>query len=324
MPRLRLLAVILLSLAASTSARGKADAGASRPTRSQQPHAASVVEPAQFGEVKQIGSGPQPMILMPCLGCDWRAFDQFMTCNAGKYRMYAVTWPGMGTTALPRVPAASGETPLVSNVIAALVKLVRDEKLEKPILVGHSAAGPVAIRFAAEFPQLVGRVITVDATIQNDKTLGFSPADRRKWAESEMAEVLREYDSDEAWLQLNTPKPGSLPDQQRLDMYKSMWLAPPRAHVFAYWKEWLMVDAGRLLPEIKVPTLALFAIAADTQDPNGFRARIREQFRKNRASSSIVVEFVEPATHSIWETQPAAFDRVVESFLKAEGAGDRN
>src|SRR5262245_29142653 len=100
------LALVLLSLAAQPSARGTVE--------------------ARFGEVKQIGNGPVPMILMPCLGCDWRAFDQFMIRHAAKYRMYAVTWPGMGRTALPRVPAASGETPLVNNVIAALVKLVRD------------------------------------------------------------------------------------------------------------------------------------------------------------------------------------------------------
>lgn len=273
----------------------------------------------RFGEVKHVGSGRTPMILMPCLGCDWRAFDEFMDRNAQAYRMYAVTWPGMGSTSLPRVTGARHTTPLLDNVVEALARLIRTETLDRPVLVAHSAAGPVAVRFASQFPDLVGRVITVDATIQNDTTLGFTPAERLDWAEAEMAQVLRQYDDAEAWLRLNSPAAGSTRNPARLGMYKAMWLTPPRANVFAYWREWLMLDSGSMLRNLTVPTLAMFAIGADVTDPSAMRDRISSQFRRNSAAPVISLEFIERATHSIWESRPNAFDRAVARFITEAG-----
>jgi hypothetical protein len=55
----------------------------------------------RFGHVEQAGVGETTLILVPCLGCDWRSYDEFMARNADNYRMYAVTWPGMADTASP-------------------------------------------------------------------------------------------------------------------------------------------------------------------------------------------------------------------------------
>jgi len=135
----------------------------------------TVAAPAAFGHVERAGTGPVPMILMPCLGCDWRAFDEFMARNGSRYRMFAVTWPGMGDTPLPRVAPSRDGTPLWDNLIAATARLIKEEQLEHPVLVGHSATGPLVVRFAVEHPDLVGKVITLDATIANDATRGPTP-----------------------------------------------------------------------------------------------------------------------------------------------------
>ncbi len=161
-------------------------------------------------------------------------------------------------------------------------------------------------------------MVTVDATIQNNDTLGYSQAERTAWADAEMRKVLEQYDKDEAWQRLNTPAPQPGIRAARLDMYKKMWLTPPRAHVFGYWKEWLRLDAGVLLSRLDIPLLALFAVGAQEPDPARFIANVKEQFAKNRASKMVRVEFIQPATHSIWETRPDAFDQAIERFLSEQ------
>jgi pimeloyl-ACP methyl ester carboxylesterase len=268
----------------------------------------------RFGHVESVGTGAVPVILMPCLGCDWRAFDQFMARNAARYRMFAVTWPGMSDTPMPKVWSSDG-TPLLDNVVTALEQLIRARDLDRPIIVAHSASGPMAVKFATLHPDLTRGVVTVDATIQNRDTLGFDAAARRRWADAEMAQVLRRYDDDDAWRTLNTPAPDSLPDPARVEMYRRMWLTPPRSHVLRYWREWLHLDAGRLLGDVTVPLEAIFAIGAGEKDPAAFEAGIREDFRRNAASPSVSVSFIRPATHSIWESNPAAFDDAIARFV---------
>ena len=272
--------------------------------------------PAVFGEVRVVGTGPTPLILMPCLGCDWRAFDEFMERNKERYVMYSVTWPGMGRTALPDVRRSTSVSPLLDNVIDATLSLIRERRIERPILVAHSAAAPLAVRFAAEHPELLGGVVSVDAIIQNNDTLGFSPGQRRAWADAEMEKVLGQYDNEEAWRRLNTPAPHKAIRPSRLEMYKDMWLTPPRAHVFRYWREWLGLDAGSRLAGLRVPLLALFAVGEQQEDPQQFMTGLREQFRRNGASASVRIEFIQPATHSIWETRPEAFDAALQRFAK--------
>jgi pimeloyl-ACP methyl ester carboxylesterase len=97
-------------------------------------------------------------------------------------------------------------------------------------------------------------------------------------------------------------------------MYQAMWLAPPRSHVLAYWREWLMLDSGSVLEDLTVPTLAVFAVGPDATDAAAMRERIVGQFRRNHAAPVVSVEFIDRATHSIWESQPAAFDRAVAAF----------
>lgn len=269
---------------------------------------------ARFGRVERTGHGPVPLILFPCLGCDGRSFDQFMARNAERYTMYAVTWPGMGDTALPEVDR-SRNTPFFDYIVEALVELIRDERLERPVVLGHSAAGPFVVRFAHDHPDLIGKAISVDAVITNGDTLGFTPEQRNAWAEKDFEEGTRPYrDDEEAWRQFNVQSAGALGERSKF--YVDMWLTPPKEHVFAYWLDWEKTDAGAMLSRLEVPLLSVHAIRPDDPAPAATRAAIVARFAANRASPLVEVAFVEDAYHTIWERQPEAFDRVVDEFVR--------
>lgn len=271
------------------------------------------VGPFVFGDVVRAGTGARDVILMPCLGCDARSWNEFMERNSERYRMFAITWPGMGSTGLPLVPSDPGGTPYFDFLMEALRLLIQRDSLVRPVIVGHSAAAVAAVRFATEHPDLVSGVVNVDAVVANLDTHGFTPEQRRAWADAEMQKVLERHDDDEAWRRLNAAPRGMRPE--RAGFYEKMWLAPPRQNVFAYWRDWLRTDAGRHLPRLTVPFLAVHALPADTAAAAAKRADTIERYRRAPMPPGARTVFVENSGHTIWEHQPALFDRILASFI---------
>ncbi len=274
-------------------------------------------EPA-FGEVRVDGHGARDLVLMPCLGCDATSWTAFMERNRERYRMAAVTWPGMGTTTLPIVPDDPEGTPYFDYLMDAIGLLIERGGLDRPVLVGHSAAAVAALRFAAERPELVSGVVNVDAIVANRDTYGFTPEQRRAWADAEMAEVLRRYDDDEAWARLNAAPAGMA--SERGAFYQRMWLQPPRQNVFAYWRDWLRTDAGALLPGLSVPFLAIHALPEDPSRAADKRADLEDRYRRAPMPVGARVVYIQDSGHTVWEYRPEAFDRALAEFVLGSAA----
>jgi len=269
--------------------------------------------PHGFGEVLRVGEGDRDVVLMPCLGCDATAWDRFMARNRNRYRMVAVTWPGMGSTALPDVPDDPEGTPYFDHLMEALDLLIEAEGLDRPVLVGHSAAAVAAVRFAAERPLRLSGVVNVDAIVANGETYGFRPDQRRRWADSTMATVLDRYDDDEAWARFNSAPTRMSPE--RAAFYQRMWRTPPRRHVFAYWRDWLRTDAGALLPSLRPPFLAIHALPVDSAGAAEKRADLQARYRRAPMPTGGRVVYIADSGHTIWEYRPEAFDRALAGFV---------
>jgi pimeloyl-ACP methyl ester carboxylesterase len=278
---------------------------------------------ARFGHVERVGSGTPVLILVPCLGCDWRSWDEFMARNASRYTMYAVTWPGMGDTELPDIPPEPKGTPLWQYLLDAL-KDLHEREIQRPaILIGHSAAGPLVVQFGHQHPDRVAGLVTVDATIANWDTFGFTRDERVRWADAEMSDVLRQYDDDEAWRKLNAV-PTSIPDAARARFYGEMWMRPPRRNVLRYWSEWLRADSGSLLPSLRTPLLAIYAVSPQDADPEKTKREHLARFERAPAPSHVRVEFVENSGHFIWEHQGERFDDLVALFVERVLRGEQD
>ena len=55
------------------------------------------------------------------------------------------------------------EQPLIASVRTELVEYIRAHQLTRPILIGHSLGGTLALAIAADHPDLVGPIIVVDS-----------------------------------------------------------------------------------------------------------------------------------------------------------------
>lgn len=100
------------------------------------------------------GSG-RPLILMHGWGCDHSTVRSIAATAALTHTVYNIDFPGFGAS---EEPAEVWGVERYTRLIEALVK---SEKLESPVLVGHSFGGRVAILFASR--NKADKVILVDA-----------------------------------------------------------------------------------------------------------------------------------------------------------------
>ena len=114
---------------------------------------------------RKIGRGKIAMIIIPGLGFDGSIFDDFTQRNKKQFTMYVVTLAGFGTTEAPPMPPTAtsyGEQTWSKSAARGIVKLIENEKLIRPIVVGHFVTGSqIAIRLALTSPTQIGGLIVL-------------------------------------------------------------------------------------------------------------------------------------------------------------------
>lgn len=117
-------------------------------------HAMAPVRVPEF-KVERVGHGP-PMILIPGLLSGGEVWKSAIERYSDRYDMHVLTLAGFAGA--PPI-AADSFLPAERN---AIIRYIRDNHLEKPVLVGHSLGAFLAFWIAATQPELVGPVVAVD------------------------------------------------------------------------------------------------------------------------------------------------------------------
>jgi pimeloyl-ACP methyl ester carboxylesterase len=117
---------------------------------------ACLILPAQDAfQVKVSGHG-QPMILIPGLSSGGETWDSTVAHYKDRFECHVLTVAGFN--GVPRVPA-----PMLDTVRDSVATYIRDKKLAKPVIVGHSLGGFLALELGSKYPDLVGPLVIVDS-----------------------------------------------------------------------------------------------------------------------------------------------------------------
>lgn len=111
--------------------------------------------------VKTIGQGTQPIILIPGFGSSDEVWNETIQVLAQTYPCYKINMAGYGGTK----PAPD---PGFENWVQALAGFIRDNNIVKPIIIGHSMGGMMAMKLASEFPDIPLAIIDVDGYPKDD------------------------------------------------------------------------------------------------------------------------------------------------------------
>ncbi len=119
----------------------------------------------------EVGVAPRTGVPFLCAGSGepvvflhgWGAFKELWWSTlkylAPNYQVLALDWPGHGTAEI----AAAGE--LLPDLATLAIDTCIASGLERVTLVGHSLGGNVAARAALERPDIIARLVLVDAAI---------------------------------------------------------------------------------------------------------------------------------------------------------------
>jgi pimeloyl-ACP methyl ester carboxylesterase len=105
-------------------------------------------------DVKVSGRGPA-IVMIPGLLSSGAVWDGAAARYQDRYTVHVLTLAGFGG------PAPVG-APFLSRVRDEVVTYIREQKLQKPVIVGHSLGGFLGFWIAATAPDLIGGLVAVD------------------------------------------------------------------------------------------------------------------------------------------------------------------
>jgi pimeloyl-ACP methyl ester carboxylesterase len=109
--------------------------------------------------VVETGSGP-PLILIHDLFVSHLAWHRVLAALSDNFRVLAPDLPGFGES---EKPSAARYNYGIESFAEAIVDLIAGLELGRVSVIGHALGGAVAITLAAEHPELVERLVLVDA-----------------------------------------------------------------------------------------------------------------------------------------------------------------
>jgi pimeloyl-ACP methyl ester carboxylesterase len=314
-----LAAAVALALGGAGATFASAAPGFALPFPPKTPDPQVAFAPLAHVEVR--GAGPIPIILIPGAGCDWSVYDTFMTRNAQKYTMYAVTLPGFGKSDPPAKPSTPPTADAwLTNAELAILKLVEDRKLERPVIAGHSLGGHLAYRLAARHGDKFRSAISIDGLTWvplQDLTKGAGTLDyRRNNVEGQLGAELLHRRTDEKWkAQALENAPHLSKDKARGEAIGKMMGSVPSAVVGRYFLEYVSGDLTNEVTQIKIPTLSIIAIS-DLEDhlrPKAAQRAMRLDQVKDAPMVTAVI--FDDTRHMIMDDRPEELDAAIAAFL---------
>jgi pimeloyl-ACP methyl ester carboxylesterase len=249
------------------------------------------------------------MILIPGLSCGGDVWDGTVKHFKGKYQCHVLTLAGFAGQ-----PAISG--PILGHVIADLKKYINDQKLDHPIIIGHSLGGLLAFTLASSEPQQVGPVIAVDGL--PFISVLFSPMATAETSRPFAEQYRAMYNSQtpEAFAAANRRALESMiTDPKNIEVVDATSKkSDPKAVGEALYED-MITD---MRPRVKLIQSPVLLIGSTQASPAG-EALYRDEVA---TISNHTVVFAPNSKHFVQLDQPEFFYAQVESFLKTADAAN--
>lgn len=108
-----------------------------------------------FQVVRQ-GTGRQAVVFIPGFACSGEVWQETVEAIKDSCTCYVLTMPGFAGVAPEAYPSFEGWK-------QQIIRFIEEKHLEKPVLVGHSMGGGLALAVAADRSDLLKSVVVVDA-----------------------------------------------------------------------------------------------------------------------------------------------------------------
>jgi pimeloyl-ACP methyl ester carboxylesterase len=279
-----------------------------QPVLSQQ---AKVFVPTRFTVTDAGTVGKPDVVLIPGLASSKSVWDAEAKLLAPNYRLHLVQVDGFaGAPAGPN--AGDGMLPGIVEELHGYISGAR----MRPVVVGHSMGGLLAMMLAEKYPADVRKMVIVDTL--PFYALLFNPAATvetvKPMAGAIKAEMVKMSAADYAAGQKTMLASMAMSDAGQKAAYDSS-VASDRAVVAEALYEDLLTDMRPEMAKITTPTLVLYEYDAASKMPpaDAYEAMMQAAYKP---MPNVTLVRVEGSRHFIMYDQPGKFDADLEPFLK--------
>ena len=285
-----------------------------------------------LGAVVERGKGPIDMVLISGFGLGASAFERFMERNAKRYHMLAITLPGCEGTAAPPMPPAGtsyGDQTWTAAATEAVVRLIKERKLRRPVLVGHFLNGTqVAAQVAIDHPALVRGVILLAGSPRFEPIeampywpQGLTLEKKVAMVDSGLAPRWFKTVTRTAWVTNNFVATDFSTDEAHGKTFADRANAPPLPVLIRYLCEFHASDVAPALAHSTLPVLMIQPLFTEALRSDKARSYLVSYFRQpwqgvfdDRAKTT--VSYLDDAGILVMDDKPGEVDTLIAVFLK--------
>jgi N-formylmaleamate deformylase len=278
---------------------------------------ACMMLPAQDAfQVKVSGQGQShkpTMILIPGLSSGGGTWDSTVAHYQDRYECHVLTLAGFA--GVPRIPA-----PMLDTVRDSIAAYIRDKKLIKPVIVGHSLGGFLALAIGSKYPDLVGSLVIVDAypflsAIYDPK---ITPAEAKANAEQSTKYIAGEsQDMYERYVKSGLATRMMTTKDSDFETLIAWGLKSDRTAVADAMSDMLVTDLRNEVEKIKSRTLVMGTWIGykEYTDRPKTEANLKTQYAK---LAGVEIRITDTARHFIMWDDPDWMFAQMDPFLKAD------
>lgn len=278
---------------------------------------AATLAPAERFELRGVlverhGSGGRPLILIPGLMSGSWAWQNTIRAFAGEHAVYVLTLPGFDG----RPPA--GPNPL-ANARAAVEELMSSRHLDKPVIVGHSLGGTLALAVAEDRPDAVGGVVSIDGLAVFPGSEDLAPAARAQAAERMRAGIAAAKGDAFASQQQGYMRTIGVLDMGMADDLARLTARSDPASAAQYAADDVALDLRPGLKTITAPVLVLAPFFDEDAASQGITQKDKAAYYASLMAGTPKLQVlpVAPARHFAMFDAPEQVNGAIRDFLKS-------
>ena len=269
--------------------------------------------------VAKSGQG-SPLIFIPGLDCSGKVWKDAVEHFGDGHTCYVLTLPGFAGQ-----PPISGND-ILGTVVSQLADYIRENHLQKPVIIGHSLGGWVALAFGIAHPDLAGGLVIVSSApflpalamgsgISIDSAAGIGRQIRNGMAGQSPSQVGA-YEK----MYLGT----MIRDSARIAEVAKMAVASDQPTQGEVMYELFSRDLRPSMGQIRCPVLAVqdwSAYKAYGATAASVRANLEGQYRllSTAGGASLTIAINDSSKHFIMYDEPQWFYEQVDRWLPATG-----
>ena len=254
-------------------------------------------------EVSKTGKGKQAIIFIPGFASSGDVWNETKPNFEKDFTCYTLTMAGFaGVKPQPN--------PSFENWKNEIANYIKTNKIEKPIVIGHSMGGGLALAIAADYPELIEKIVVVDALPCLSALMNPSFKSRENNNCSSMVNQMTAMTDSQFYDMQKQTMPRLLENTSKLEMVVDWSVKSDRKTFAEMYCDFSNIDLREKITTIKCPALILLESYFVNLKP-----AIEAQYKNLKTAN---LKYANKGLHFIMYDDTAWYLKQLNSFIKSK------